>query len=207
MMFRKAVLFLVGLKIIATLSILVSCKDDCNFPARRTFISDLSGRLSQLVSDSLYLQFDTIANSTVAFNRFAYIIQPEIQYLSMQTAVPNFINNAYACSPLDPLPPTEKLIDLQITADKEFIAGYPAGSNLASFFHIQIDKSGSGLGNQKYELPAFLSAQHNVPLLMVLRMKSPPDVAQAFHFHISLTQAGGSFTTKVFNTGEVFIAK
>ena len=116
----------------------------------------------------------------------------------------NFINSAYACSPVEPTT-DDRIRDIKIFSKRDFNSEYPAGSNLAPLFDIIVEPDLSSYRKLKWDLTKYLLTRSIPSRLMVLVLKESPEVTADYTFEIEYYQDGKDLDFFEFTTRSVEI--
>ncbi len=144
---------------------------------------------------------------SVAFDRFAISIEPEINYYFGSRLRQSVLTRpAYACSPAPPVM-KDTIDSLYIYTNKNYDASHPAGSDLKDVFDAVIFYLHSSQGNQRMTLTEFITNRPVFPNGLHFVLTSPPDSSQYFSFTFKLYTAGRENRIFEITTDSVIIKK
>jgi hypothetical protein len=114
-----------------------------------------------------------------------------------------FIQSAYACSPIDPAS-DDKILDIQIYSDKDFSTEYPSGKNLAELFEVYALYMRES--PRHVDLIDFITEEPKAPDQLILLLKSGPSEASEIQFSVRYLQDGEKLNEFEFSTQPIAIS-
>jgi hypothetical protein len=190
---KKNIKYFIGLYL-AFLIFGVACDDNCGPFDEKYAVTGLIWEISKS------------ADTTVNYEEFYIYVRPEAAFFNPNRTTSSFnvISKTYAC---DPVPPEtdDRLLNLEITANRNFNAAYPQGVNLVDLFDVDASYLRSGVQNQ-FSLAEFLAFDRKFPDAMTLRLREAPDAGEPFVFTLKFSIDGTDLDSYEFNTDAVAIA-
>ncbi|MDG5768295.1 hypothetical protein QA596_12595 [Balneolales bacterium ANBcel1] len=156
-------------------------------------------------SSSISIQLSIIQSDSIQFDEFAINMYPVQEYFYSSVFYKinfQFIQSAYACSPIDPVS-DDKILDIQIYSDKDFSDEYPAGENLAELFEVYALYMREGPG--RINLIDYIAEEPNVPDQLILLLQSSPSKTSDIQFSVRYLQDGEKLNEFEFTTEPVTI--
>ena len=139
-------------------------------------------------------------DGSVNYQDFYLYVRPEAAFFSPIRATSSFniISKTYAC---DPVPPEtdDRLLSLEITANRDFNSQYPQGENLVDLFDVNVTYYRTSDYDQ-FSLADFLSASRKFPDAMTMRLREAPDTGEPFVFTLKFSIDGTDLDYYEFNT-------
>lgn len=207
----KTLLSIVSIAILFTF-ITISCDTptDLNcgpFPDkfRVTDFSTSIKKVTHYDSSTRSIQLSEIKSDSIQFDVFAIDMTPvtEVFFSSVLGKFNfQFIQSAYACSPIDPAS-DDKILDIQIYSDKDFSAEYPAGENLVELFEVYALYMREG--PKRVDLIDFITEEPNAPDQLILMLQSGISEASEIQFSVRYIQDGGKLNEFEFTTEPITI--
>lgn len=202
----KTILSIAGIAVLFTF-ITISCNTptDLNcgpFPDkfRVTDFSTSTKKVTHYDPSTISIQLSEIQSDSIQFNEFAIAMYPvtEVFFSSVFDKINiQFIQSAYACSPIDPAS-DDKILDIQIYSDKDFSAEFPAGENLAELFEVYALYMREG--PRRVNLIDFFAEEPNAPDQLILLLQSGPSEASEIQFSVLYLQDGEKLNEFEFST-------
>ena len=139
-------------------------------------------------------------DDSVNYQNFYIYVRPEAAFFTpvRATSSLNIISKSYAC---DPVPPEtdDLLLNIEITANRDFNAQYPQGENLVDLFDVNVNYYRTNDYNQ-LPLSEFLSVSRRFPDAMTMRLREAPDTGEPFVFTLKFYIDGTDLDYYEFNT-------
>jgi hypothetical protein len=184
---RKNIKLFLGFYL-AFLFIGVACDDDCGPFADKYAVT------------GLVWEIPVQSNDAVDYQDFYIYFRPEGAPFNSTRASNsvNLIQSTYAC---DPVPPEtdDLLLNLEITANRDFSPAYPQGENLVALFDINVTYFREG-GQNRFLLSDFLSVNRRFPDATTLRLREAPAAGEEFVFTLKFSIDGTDLNYYEFNT-------
>jgi hypothetical protein len=203
---KKVFTIFIGYFLLTVITGLISCDDNCGpFPNKFKVTSiDWNTYRVTLSADNIALSEITTG---VAFNQFGIHLKPKTQsYFSFIINSCSLTTGLYACSPLEPTT-DDKIIDIEITADKDFSNEYPQGTDLSGLFDIVISDWYRGIYADKYDLKEYLQTTPFVTQEMTLILKHAPQITDEYSFTVKYFQDGVDLDYSEFTTEDILVIK
>lgn len=168
----------------------VSCYDDCGGTTANRFkttgISLSNLKLENSQAGAAHYTFTSAGpEEELKAEQYAIGITPLLQtYTAQRQAAPPLTNYAFACSPLPPYS-EESILSLSIRSKQAFGEGFPAGSDISSFFDIVIADPDHAHYMQRMSLQEFLSDSPTVKTQYYLLLNSPIKQSGFYQFVLS----------------------
>jgi hypothetical protein len=207
----KTILSIVSIAVLFTfVSISCNTPTDLNcgpFPDkfRVTDFSTSIKKVTHYDSSTRSIQLSEIQSDSIQFDEFAIDMYPvtEVFFSSVFDKINfQFIQSAYACSPIDPVS-DDKILDIQIYSDKDFSDEYPAGENLAELFEVYALYMREG--PRRINLIDFIAEEPNAPDQLILLLQSGPSEASEIQFTVRYLQDGEKLNEFEFTTKPITI--
>ncbi|MCC5925063.1 MAG: hypothetical protein JJU41_00765 [Bacteroidetes bacterium] len=168
----------------------ISCDlgDSCVFDDRfRTLdFAALENRML-FVPGSDVPQFQQIGGRTVLFSEYAVSFVPIAEtYTSENAPIASLfqpINEARAVCVIPNITSDERVLNISITADKDYTPEFPAGSELRSLFNVYTIYLAIGATTQSLE--SYLQGEPTVADQTTFLLNTPPQLAEDIRFTIT----------------------
>jgi hypothetical protein len=195
----------IGYFLLTVITGLMSC-DDCGpFPDKFKVTSiDWNTYKVTFTPDNLTLS--EIING-VSFNQLGIYLKPKTQtYFSFEKSNYTLITGLYACDPLIPTT-DDRIINIEITANKDFSDDYPLGTDLSALFDIVISDWHTNISTEKYDLKEYLQTNPFVSQEMTLILKYAPQTTDEYKFTIKYYQDGVDLDYSEYTTDDIMVIK
>ncbi len=207
----KTILSIVSIAALFTF-LTISCNTptdiDCGPFPDKFRITDFSTSIKKVThydSSTRSIQLSEINSDSIRFDEFAIDMTPatEVFFSGVLDKINiQFIQNAYACSPIIPTT-DDKILDIQIYSDKGFSTDYPAGENLVELFDVYALYMREG--PRRIDLIDFITEEPNAPDQLILLLKSRPSEASEIQFSVRYLQDGEKLNEFEFSTKPITI--
>lgn len=189
---KKRIKVFAGLYL-AFLLVGVACDDNCG-PFDDTYT--ITGLVWEVPSSQ---------NTPINYQEFYIYVRPEGAFFNSTRTANSFslISKTYAC---DPVPPetNDRLINLEITANRDFSPAYPQGVNLIDLFDVNVTYFRGGRENV-FSLNDFVLSNPKFPDAMTMQLKEAPAAGEDFVFTLKFNIDGTDINYAEFNTDDVTI--
>ena len=195
----------IGYFFLTAITGLMSC-DDCGPSPDKFKVTSIDWSIYEVTLTTGNLTLSEITNG-VPFNQLGIHLNPQTQaYFSFIKNKFSLTTGLYACSPRDPVT-DDKIIDIQITTDKDFSDEHPQGTDLSGLFDIVISDWYTGVSAVKYDLKEYLQTNPLVPQEMTLILKHAPQTTGEYKFTIKYFQEGVELDYSEFTTSDILVIK
>jgi hypothetical protein len=201
----KIFLIFSGYFLLTVITGLMSC-DDCRPGPDKFKVTSINWNTYKVTLTTGNLVLSEITNG-VTFNQLGIHLKPQIQtYFSFKKNNYSLTTGLYACSPIDPTT-NEKIINIEITSNKDFTDEHPQGTDISELFDIVISNWYKGISADKYDLKEYIRTNPFVTKEMTLILKHAPQTTDEYKFTIKYFQAGAVLDYSEFTTSDILVIK
>lgn len=184
---------------------LLSCVDcDGPFPDKFKVTSIVWGTYQVTFTKTGSLTLSEIT-SGVTFDQLGINLGPQTQtFFSSVKYDYTLATGLYACSP-PRVVTDEKIVGIEVSANKAFSDQYPQGADLSGLFDVAIAEWERGGLVDRYDLKEYIQTKPFVPQGMTLILKVAPQTTDTFRFTIKYYQDGADLDFAEFTTVDILV--
>jgi hypothetical protein len=202
---RKVFTIFIGHFLLTVVTGLISC-DDCGPFHDKFKVTSIDWNAYRVTLSADNITLSEITNG-VTFDQLGIDLKPKTQtYFSFIINNYNLTTGLYACSPIEPTT-DDKIINIEITANKDFSDEYPQGTDLSGLFDIVISDWYRGIYADKFDLKEYLQTTPFVTQEMTLILKHAPQITDEYSFTVKYFQDGVDLDYSEFTTNDILVIK